>query len=150
MFISALISRCSCGKSLSSVGTTTFLQGLGLLEQRRIPTGVNDILKQKVLSNHRNTEYMEKARHTRPFPVTVKEMTTGGRGSLPVDLLLKALHLPTVHLNLKQSGACGQGLSSTHWLGVHHACHQGPAAGWVKVLLKERYCCRHSTEVLLS
>ena len=65
-----------------------FLQGLGLLEQRLIPMAVNDILKQKVHSNHRNTEYMEKARHTHPFPVTEKEMMTGGRGSLPVDLLL--------------------------------------------------------------
>ena len=72
VFISVLISRCSCGKSLSRVGVTMFLQGLGLLEQRLIPMGVNDILKQKVHSNHRNTEYMEKARHTHPFPVTEK------------------------------------------------------------------------------
>lgn len=134
MFISALISRCSCGKSPGAAWDYHVLQGLSLLEQRLIPMGVNNIQSQEYWIHGKGTLYSSISRDSEGNddrrPWVFASWSDTGR---------KQFHLPTVHLNLKQSGSCGQGLSSTHWLGVHHACHQGPEPRWVKVLLKERY-----------
>lgn len=50
---------------------------------------------------------MEKARHTHPFPVTVKEMTIHGRGFCQLICYWKHFTPQLCTLNLKQSGSCG-------------------------------------------